>query len=83
MRARAFGGGLSRSEAGRARRDSIFLFQRIIEDLFNIVSNITLKNDSKSCRCPKIVKPNLLGSQKYHQLVSIVRLQLAMTILGS
>ena len=43
----------------------------------------SLENDSKCCRCPKIVKQNLLGSQKCYLSVGVVSLQLAVIMKDS
>ena len=42
-----------------------------------------MKNNSKSYKCPKIVKQNLLGSQKCDLSVGVVSLQLAMIMIDS
>ena len=50
--------------------------------LCNLVLSSTLKNDSKCCRYPKIVREILVGSQKYHLSISVVSLQIAMIVIG-
>ena len=77
------GSGPRCSEAGRARRNSVFIFQRTIKELFNIVSSQTLKNNSKCCGHPEMVKQKLLGSQKCYPSVGIVGSQLDVTIICS
>ena len=67
----------------RLARDLFFNSPVNYKHLFNIIFSRTLINCSKLCSCLKIVKLILLGSQKYHLLVSVVKLQLAVTMVGS
>ena len=67
----------------RLARDLFFNSPVNYKHLFNIIFSRTLINCSKLCSCPKIGRPILLGSQKYHLLVSVVKLQLAVTMVGS
>jgi len=77
------GSGPRHGEAGRTRRNSVFIFQRTIKELFNIVSSQTLKNNSKCCGHPEMVKQKLLGSPKCYLSVGIVVSQLDVTMIGS
>ena len=71
------------SLVGRAGGFRFSFFQGISKCLFNLVLSLSLENYSKYCRCPKIVKQNLLGSQKCYLSVGAVSLQLSVIMIDS
>ena len=73
----------ARVARGWAARESVLFFQRISKGFSNLVLSRSLENYGKLCRYPKIVKQNLLGSQKYCLSVGVVSLQLSMIMIDS